>query len=210
MGQETSKMNKSFIYQKIRSIFSALKPWILAILFVVILRFTGALSGISFIAQSAIMEIGLMNFDPERNVTRGAFDYNFSIKDLKGNTLDFNQLKGKVIFLNLWATWCGPCRVEMPSIQNLYNTTDHEKVAFVMLSLDTRENHHKVVKYVHDKQFSFPVYVPDDLSDQLKNVPSIPTTLIIGKDGKIKSKKVGTANYDTDKFRKFLNDLTGD
>jgi thiol-disulfide isomerase/thioredoxin len=203
-------MNKSFIYQKIRSIFSALKPWLLAILFVVILRVTGALSGISFIAQSAIMKTGLMNFDPEENVTRGAFDYNFSIKDLKGNTLDFNELKGKVIFLNLWATWCGPCRMEMPSIQNLYNTIDQEKVVFVMLSLDTEENHNKVIKYVSDKQFSFPVYVPESaLTDQLK-VPSIPTTFIIGKDGKIKSKKVGTAKYDTDKFREFLNELTSD
>jgi thiol-disulfide isomerase/thioredoxin len=203
-------MNKSFIYQKVRSIFSALKPWLIAILLVLILRVTGALNGISFIAQSAIMKTGLMNFDPKENVTRGTFDYNFSIKDLKGNTLDFNELKGKVIFLNLWATWCGPCRVEMPSIQNLYNTIDHEKVVFVMLSLDAEENHNKVIKYVSDKQFSFPVYVPESaLTEQLK-VPSIPTTFIIGKDGKIKSKKVGTAKYDTDKFREFLNELTSD
>jgi thiol-disulfide isomerase/thioredoxin len=200
-------MNKSFLYQKVRSIFSALKPWLLTILFVLILRFTGALSGLSFLAQSAAMKSGLMNFNPEENVTLGAFDYNFSIKDLKGNTIDFNQFKGKVIFINLWATWCGPCRVEMPSIQNLYNTTDHERIIFVMLSLDTEENNHKVVKYVNDKQYTFPVYVSENgLPDQL-NVPSIPTTFVIGKDGKIKSKKVGTAKYDTDKFQRFLEEL---
>jgi thiol-disulfide isomerase/thioredoxin len=200
-------MNKSYLKQKASWAFSALKPWLLAIVFVMILRFTGALSGISVIAQSAIMETGLMNFDPEENVTRGTFDYNFSVKDLKGNSVDFNQFKGKVVFLNLWATWCGPCRVEMPSIQNLYNTTDHDKVAFVMLSLDTEENFQKVVKYVNDKKFGFPVYVPENgLTSQLQ-VPSIPTTFIIGKDGKIKSKKVGTANYDTDKFKKFLDEL---
>jgi thiol-disulfide isomerase/thioredoxin len=133
-------MNKTFNNQKVRAVISALKPWFVAILFVMILRFTGALSGISFIAQSAIMKTGLMNFEPEENVTRDGFDYNFSIKDLNGKTVDFSQFRGKVVFLNLWATWCGPCRVEMPSIQNLYNSTDHDQIIFVMLSIDAPEN----------------------------------------------------------------------
>lgn len=203
-------MNKTFNNQKVRAVISALKPWFVAILFVMILRFTGALSGISFIAQSAIMKTGLMNFEPEENVTRDGFDYNFSIKDLNGKTVDFSQFRGKVVFLNLWATWCGPCRVEMPSIQNLYNSTDHDQVVFVMLSIDAPENQPKVVKYVNDKEFTFPVYVPAGPLTRQLDVPSIPTTFIISKDGKIKSKKVGTANYDTDKFKKFLQDLVAE
>jgi thiol-disulfide isomerase/thioredoxin len=203
-------MNKTFNNQKVRAVISALKPWCVAILFVMILRFTGALSGISFIAQSAIMKTGLMNFEPEENVTRDGFDYNFSLKDLNGKTVDFSQFRGKVVFLNLWATWCGPCRVEMPSIQNLYNSLDHDQVVFVMLSIDAPENQSKVVKYIKDKEFNFPVYVPAGPLTRQLDVPSIPTTFIISKDGKIKSKKVGTANYDTDKFRKFLQDLVAE
>jgi thiol-disulfide isomerase/thioredoxin len=203
-------MNKTFSNQKVRVVISALKPWFVAILFVMILRFTGALSGISFIAQSAIMKTGLMNFEPEENVTRDGFDYNFSIKDLNGKTVDFSQFRGKVVFLNLWATWCGPCRVEMPSIQNLYNSTDHDQIIFVMLSIDAPENQLKVVKYINDKEFNFPVYVPAGPLTRQLDVPSIPTTFIISKDGKIKSKKVGTANYDTDKFKKFLQDLVAE
>lgn len=203
-------MNKTFNNQKVRAVISALKPWFVAILFVMILRFTGALSGISFIAQSAIMKTGLMNFEPEEHVTRDSFDYNFSIKDLNGKTVDFSQFRGKVVFLNLWATWCGPCRVEMPSIQNLYNSTDHDQVVFVMLSIDAPENQPKVVKYINDKEFTFPVYVPAGPLTRQLDVPSIPTTFIISKDGKIKSKKVGTANYDTDKFKKFLQDLVAE
>jgi thiol-disulfide isomerase/thioredoxin len=203
-------MKKPFSNQKVRSVIRAIKPWLIAVVVVVILRVTGALSGISFLAQSTLMKTSLMNFEPEQNAGRGEFDYNFSLKDLNGKALDANTLKGKVIFLNLWATWCGPCRVEMPSIQNLYGSIDPDKVVFVMLSLDTEENFQKVVKFVKDKEFTFPVYVLDgELPEQLQ-VSSIPTTFIISKDGKIKSKKVGTARYDSDKFKKFLNELAAE
>jgi thiol-disulfide isomerase/thioredoxin len=186
-----------------------LKPWLVTIALLLILRYTGALSGISYVTQSAVMETGFMDAKSEADVTRPeAFNYNFTVKDLKGNVVRIEELKGKVIFLNLWATWCGPCRVEMPSIEALYNSVDKEKVVFLMLSLDTPQNFNKVEKYVDDKGFSFPVYVVDKgLTEQLQ-VPSIPTTFVIGKDGNIKRKEVGAANYDTPKFKAFLNSLT--
>ena len=119
-----------------------------------------------------------------------------------------NQFKGKTIFLNLWATWCGPCRIEMPSIQKLYDKVDHDKIAFVMLSLDRAEDKEKVEKFVTDKKHNFPVYRPAGALPELLNVPSIPTTFVITPDGKVASKKVGTANYDTEEFKKFLEDLS--
>lgn len=186
-----------------------LKPWLVTIAFVLILKYTGALSGISYFAQSAVMETGAMDakaeIDTKKNET---FDYGFTVKDLKGNVVNAEEFKGKVVFLNLWATWCGPCRVEMPSIESLYNSCDKDNIAFVILSLDTEQNFKKVVNYVNDKNFSFPVYVVNKgLTKQLQ-VPSIPTTFIVGKDGNIKRKEVGAANYDTPKFRKFLEELT--
>lgn len=187
---------------------SSLKPWLVTIAFLLILRYTGALGGISYYTQSAVMQTGLMDAKTEANPEKPEkFNYDFKLKDLKGNSLSFADLKGKVVFLNLWATWCGPCRVEMPSIESLYQSADKDKVVFVMLSLDKRENFNKVVNYIADKNFTFPVFVPEsNLPDQLK-VPSIPTTFIIGKDGTIKRKEVGTARYDTDKFKKFLKSL---
>lgn len=186
-----------------------LKPWLVTIAFVLILQYTGALSGISYYTQSAIMQTGIMDAKSEADVIKPeAFDYRFTVKDLKGEVVNMEELKGKVVFLNLWATWCGPCRVEMPSIEALYNSVDKEKVAFVMLSLDTPENFKKVVKYVDDKEFTFPVYVVDKGLTRQLQVPSIPTTFIIGKDGKIKRKEVGAANYDSPKFKEFLNSLS--
>src|SRR4051812_5455785 len=115
-------MKKLFNNQKVTSILITLKPWAVTFAFVLLLRFTGLLSGVSFITQSALLKTGFMDFNPtESSAAEESFDYNITLKDLKGNPLSVNQLKGKVIFLNLWATWCGPCRAEMPSIQNLYN-----------------------------------------------------------------------------------------
>ena len=137
-----------------------------------------------------------------------AFNYDFTVKDLEGNKLEMKDLKGKVIFLNLWATWCGPCRVEMPSIQNLYTSVDKDKIAFVILSLDQEGQHGKIVQFINDKQFTFPVYQPASPLPNLLRVNTIPTTFIISPDGKVKSKKVGMANYDTDEMREFLKELS--
>ncbi|HEY0740190.1 MAG TPA: TlpA disulfide reductase family protein [Chryseosolibacter sp.] len=186
-----------------------LKPWFVTIALVLILRYTGAISGISYVAQSAAMKTGLMDADTELNTKkREAFDYRFTVKDLEGNTVNMEKFKGKVVFLNLWATWCGPCRAEMPSIEALYKTMENDEVVFILLSLDRAENFNKVVKYVDDRDFTFPVYVVDrGLPEQLQ-VPSIPTTFVIGKDGTIQRKEVGTANYDTPKFKQFLKTLS--
>src|SRR5690606_25467734 len=135
-----------------------------------------------------------------------SFDYDFSVKDLSGKKMNVKDLKGKVIFLNLWATWCGPCRVEMPSIQNLYNSVDKENVVFIMLSLDQEDQHSKIEKFITDKDFTFPVYQPASPLPKLLRVNTIPTTFIIGADGKVKSKKTGMANYDTEEMRGFLRE----
>jgi len=176
-----------------------------AILF--FLRVTGLLSGFSSATQSVVMETGLLDASVDTKESE-AFNYDFTIKDLNEDKIGFNQFKGKVIFLNLWATWCGPCKAEMQGIHELYKEVASENIAFVMLSIDKDNSKGKVVKYINDKGFTFPVYMPSGyLSEQL-NVPSIPTTFVINKEGKIVAKEVGTTNFNTKKFKKFLVDLT--
>lgn len=136
------------------------------------------------------------------------FNYNFSLKDVSGKTISMQQYKGKVIFLNLWATWCGPCRYEMPGIQKLYSNVGSKDVVFVMLSIDREGEQRKVEAYVKSNAYTFPVFMPSgSLPDQL-NVPSIPTTFIIDKKGKIVQRQVGTTNYDSEKYVKLLTDLS--
>lgn len=203
--KQLSVNNQTKNWNMMNKLINFLKPWAGAVLVVMILQFTGLLSHISFFAQSAALKTGLMNAAAEAKPDAKDFDYGFTLKDLEGTPIDFNQFKGKVVFLNLWATWCGPCKAEMPTIQKLYDKVrGNENIAFVMLSIDRDKDKPKVVKYLKDKKFTFPGYMPSGyLSEQL-NVPSIPTTLIISKAGKIISKEVGTTNFDTPKFEKFL------
>jgi thiol-disulfide isomerase/thioredoxin len=179
-----------------------------ALLIITILKLTDTLASVSYIANATLLKSGVFNSQPGNQTNHAeSFDYNFKIKTLTGEEIDFNQFKGKVIFLNLWATWCGPCRVEMPGIQELYSETNKEQIVFIMLSLDKDEDLQKINNYIKKNEFTFPVYQPKGyLSNQL-NVSSIPTTFIINKEGKIVSKEIGTTNFNTKKFKKYLADL---
>jgi thiol-disulfide isomerase/thioredoxin len=160
----------------------------------------------SSVIQSVVIHSGIVNasIDEDR---KEIFNYDFTVKDTGGKETNFNDFKGKVIFLNLWATWCGPCRSEMPAIQELYNGIDKEKIVFVMLSLDEQNRVAKVKSYITDKSFTFPVFMPvGQLTNQL-HVDTIPTTFVIDKDGYIVLKEVGMRNYNTTKFKKYLEGL---
>ncbi|MCE2894211.1 MAG: TlpA family protein disulfide reductase [Flammeovirgaceae bacterium] len=183
-----------------------LKTGLTLVILLVVLNYTGLIGSISSATQSAILKTGLL--DAEVDVSRSEiFNYDFTIKDLAGNKFSFGQYKSKVVFVNLWATWCGPCRAEMAGIQKLYSSIASDSISFVMLSLDRDTDQEKVVKYVNTKGFTFPVYLPSGRLTEQLSVPSIPTTFVIGKDGRIVAKEVGTTNFNTDKFKKFLKQL---
>jgi thiol-disulfide isomerase/thioredoxin len=173
-----------------------------------ILMLTGNLGIVTTAAQSILLKTGIMNASADALDETEIFDYNFSVRDIKGNIVSADQFKGKVIFLNLWATWCGPCRAEMPTIQDLYNEVDHEKIVFLMLSLDNIGDEEKVKKFIAKKGFTFPVYTRTTSLPELLHVPSIPTTLVVSKDGKVVSRNVGTNNFNTKKFKNFLLEQT--
>jgi len=198
-------MRKLLQNQKLIKTVRMLRPWITFLVIFLILRYTGVLSNISIYANTALMKTGIMDVDTQEAKFEEPFDYNFSILDLKGNRVGMEQFKGKVVFINLWATWCGPCLAEMPSIQGLYDHVNKDKVVFIIL--DWFEEPGKVSKLLTEKNFTFPVYlVNKDVPTQL-NVPSIPTTFVISPQGKIVTKKTGTANYNTENFKKYLEEV---
>jgi thiol-disulfide isomerase/thioredoxin len=130
----------------------------------------------------------------------------FKMVDLNGKTTDFGSLKGKVVFLNIWATWCPPCIAEMPNIQKLYDKVGSDKIAFVMLSVD-EGGMEKVKKFIDKKGYTFPVYMPASQFPQEFYSTAIPTTFIISPEGKIVAKQEGMADYDTPEVAEFLQKL---
>jgi thiol-disulfide isomerase/thioredoxin len=103
----------------------------------------------------------------------------FSVIDSEGNTVNLSSLKGKKVFVNLWATWCPPCRREIPSIEKLYQKANKEKVVFVLLSLD--DNFEIAKKYAEKYKLKAPVYYPNQDLPPLFNVDAIPTTFIFNE-----------------------------
>lgn len=118
-------------------------------------------------------------------------------------TFDLSQFKGKKIFVNLWATWCPPCRAEIPSIESLASKTDKSKVEFVLLSLD--DDFVKAKIYAANNKMKLPVYYPKGNLPGLFNVDGIPTTFIFNEKGEIIYQHTGGLNYDTKEFLEILN-----
>jgi thiol-disulfide isomerase/thioredoxin len=131
-------------------------------------------------------------------------DYDWSIKSLDGQDFKMGGLKGKVVFLNFWATWCPPCVAEMPSIQRLHDQLDKERVRFVCVS---QEEARKVAEFVKEKGFTFPVYTMREEPPAVFRSRGIPVTFILSPDGKVAFKHVGSAKWDDKTSLDFIRGL---
>jgi thiol-disulfide isomerase/thioredoxin len=127
----------------------------------------------------------------------------FNLKDINGNVVNLESMKGKKVFVNLWATWCPPCRKEMPSIQKLSAEVNKSNVVFVMLSLD--DDFEKAKSYVQENNLMLPIYYPAETLPELFNVNGIPATFIFNEKGKLIKRVDGMDNYDSGKYRDLLN-----
>ncbi len=153
--------------------------------------------------------VGLFKADlqPEALQEKAAPDnMNLNFMDAHGKVVPVSDLKGKVVFINFWATWCPPCRAEMPSIHSLYKKLQPDD-NFVFLMVDVDSNQDKAKQYMQQYGFDLPVYVPAGPIPQSLFNGTLPTTLVFAKDGKLVMKQEGIANYNTDAFIKKLQQL---
>ncbi|OLY94517.1 Thiol-disulfide isomerase or thioredoxin [Cnuella takakiae] len=126
----------------------------------------------------------------------------FAMQDVNGNPVSLESFKGKKVFVNLWASWCPPCRREMSSIEKLRNGVDSNKVAFVMLSLD--DNFNKAKTFIKRQKLSLPLYYPAENLPALFNVQAIPTTFIFNEAGNLLQRVDGGDEYNSEAYRKLL------
>jgi thiol-disulfide isomerase/thioredoxin len=127
----------------------------------------------------------------------------FKIVDLEGKPFNLADFKGKKVFVNLWASWCPPCRAEIPSIEKLYSKVDKSKAVFVMLSLDN--DFETAVKFAAKNKMATPVYYPAENLPALFNVQGIPATFIFDEKGNLINRIEGGDDYDTEKYLNFFN-----
>lgn len=124
-----------------------------------------------------------------------------------GDTLVLNDTKGKVVFLNFWATWCPPCIAEMPSIQALKNKINNkDQVIFAMVDADA--DLPKSLSFMKKNKYQFQVYQQASALPESIFNGTLPTTLIINKKGGIVMKHEGLGNYDTPEMLNLLNSLS--
>ncbi len=117
--------------------------------------------------------------------------------------LSLEETRGKVVLVNLWATWCPPCIAEMPSLQALYNDYE-DKVDFLFVTTDKIE---KISPFMEKNSYSFDVYNPiNDIPDELYS-RSIPATYLISKKGKIIIEKRGVADWNSATVRNTIDNL---
>ena len=123
-----------------------------------------------------------------------------------GETVTLSNLKGSVVFLNFWATWCPPCRDEMPSMESLYGKFKGR--SFEMLAVNCGEGDAVVSAFRDDNNFSFPILLDSDGAVNSRyGIQAIPATFIIDKEGRIVVRFVGSTNWDTPEIHKAMEML---
>ncbi|MGB7394212.1 MAG: TlpA disulfide reductase family protein, partial [Pricia sp.] len=138
-------------------------------------------------------------FKTDRQLDENA--YRWLLTDIDGNAYNLKKAKGQAIFLNFWATWCGPCLKEMPDIQKLYDDYG-EKVTFLLV---TQEDTEKVEAFMKKKNYRLPIYFTDkeDIPEEIAS-KSLPTTYIIDATGKIVRAETGATNWNSDEVRRLF------
>jgi thiol-disulfide isomerase/thioredoxin len=122
-------------------------------------------------------------------------DLHWPLLNLKdGKEVDLDSLKGKVLFINVWATWCGPCIREMPSIESLYEQfARRDDVAFILVSTD--DSPETVKRSSLFSKMKAPIYFPRGPMPRDFRTDGIPATFIVAKDGTLAKGHVGEANW---------------
>ncbi len=188
-----------------KKFFSNLSSFIFLALFVIILLNPSAKAAII----QGLMKIGFFQPDVDKGHIKliNPVPAGILFKNAQGEIISLQDLKGKVVFINFWATWCPPCQAEMPAIHTLYQRFENNpNVFFLIVSVD--DSFAKAKEFIRNKNYSLPIYTPASMIPEELLGESIPTTLIINKKGQVVFRHEGMADFSSPETITLLNRLS--
>ncbi|MFX3623673.1 MAG: peroxiredoxin family protein [Ectobacillus sp.] len=132
---------------------------------------------------------------------------NFRLRTLDGKEVSLSDYRGKTVILNFWATWCPPCRAEMPDMERLYKDINKKDVEILAVNATSSERSIEAVKtFISDNRFTFPVLLDEEGSvNALYRITSIPTSYVLDPKGIIRIKHIGPMSYDN--MKEYVNEM---
>jgi thiol-disulfide isomerase/thioredoxin len=127
----------------------------------------------------------------------------WQLKSLAGKIATLDDFKGKVVFLDIWATHCGPCVAELPNIQRLAKSLKNENVAFL---LPARDSEAHVQEFLRKHPIDLPIYLASESAPDMP-AGAIPATYILDRQGRTVFREIGAVNWDADDVRAFLRNV---
>lgn len=178
---------------------------------ILVLYVTGLHTQVIGTMQRALLWTGLMDAKPTEVSSDAPFlseqDFRFVMAYTDNTTEILADMRGSVIFVNVWASWCPPCIAEMPTIETLYTELkDHENIRFILLSMD--EDREKAVNFMENRGFTVPYQFPASPIPNAIRSTLLPTTYVISREGQVIYEKRGIADYSTPSFRNWMVDLS--
>lgn len=130
---------------------------------------------------------------------------NFSLKTAEGKIIELKKLQGKVVVVNFWTTWCGPCKAEIPGFLEVYKQYKSKGLEIVGISLD-QDGWKPVKPFIERYKITYPIVVGDgNLADAYGGIEAIPTTFVVDKKGNIVNRHLGY--MDKGAFENLIKDL---
>jgi peroxiredoxin len=151
---------------------------------------------------NCFLGIALASGDPWRNMgiikrEELKIAHDFTLPTPDGKEITLSELRGKAVMVNFWATWCIPCRTEMPSMERLYKI--FKESGFTILAVNFMENEEKVKQFVKEKALTFPVVIDrDGKISQLYRASALPVTYFIDNKGRVSGVAFGAREWDGD------------
>ena len=170
----------------------------------------------ALVGVALLIGVAWLNQDRVQPVTTGTVAPDFEVKDLGGGLARLSDHSGEVVLVNIWATWCLPCRVEMPSMERLYQQVGEEGFEIMAVSIDAGlglldkdgQVGGNIQAFADSLGLTFPMlHNPSGGIQRLYRTTGVPETFLIGKDGIIYKKVAGGTEWDAPQHRELIQRL---